>query len=290
MPLCVVLPSSERRLQGRLPIRPDFRYLDVGCGKGDIAVALLNRGVESVIGIDIMERNVASAKANAQRERAGQGVQFVCEDIDKWKPPHKFNVVLSHEALEHIENPQGFLAKLADFVEPSGIVVLAFGPLFFSPFGDHMDGFFRVPVPWRGLLFSERAILPSAASDTGRPTVASLRDIVGHLNLMRYSEFLRWVDEAGWTIDYIAVNPQLKKLPPLHWLSCLLTRIPGLAITSPPPSMPFCGGSRINMKQTSSLQMASDRLFLPGRGVSVSARAGNLRLAKRTPNSQSMPC
>jgi SAM-dependent methyltransferase len=217
----------EQRLEGRFPVRPGLRYLDVGCGKGDIAIALVKRGAGNVIGIDITERSIVSAKANADRLKVGQRVQFICEDIHEWRPCHRFDVVLSHEALEHIENPKEFLQKLADFVEPNGIAVLAFGPLFCSPSGDHMGGFFRVAIPWRGVLFSERAIL-RLRRKRFRPTdpATSLRDIVGHLNMMRYSEFLRHIDQTGWTIDYLAVNPQLKKSPPLYWMSCVLIRIP----------------------------------------------------------------
>lgn len=129
----------QQRLEGRFPIRSDLRYLDVGCGKGDITIALAQRGVKYLTGIDFVERNIVSAKANAERLQVA--VQFICEDIHKWRPSHRFDVVLSHEALEHIENPKEFLRKLAEFVEPTGIAVLAFGPLFYSPLGDHMDGF-----------------------------------------------------------------------------------------------------------------------------------------------------
>lgn len=45
---------------------------------------------------------------------------------------------------------------------------------------------------------------------------------------MRYSEFLRFVIQTGWTFDYLAVNPQLKQLPPLYWLSSVLVRFPGI--------------------------------------------------------------
>jgi SAM-dependent methyltransferase len=213
--------------RGRFPIGPNLRYLDVGCSIGDIAIALAKLGAKDVIGVDFVERVIVSARTNADRLQVSDRVNFVCTDIHQWIPPHRFDVVLVHESMEHISDPKGFLQKLADFLVPTGMAVLAFGPLFYSPTGDHMGGFFRFPIPWRGVLFSEKAIL-RLRRERYRPTdvATSFRDIVGHLNLMRYSDFLRYVDQTGWSVDYLSLNPQLKKVPPLHWLSSVLTSIP----------------------------------------------------------------
>ena len=142
-------------------------------------------------------------------------------------PRSKYDVVLSHEALEHIQEPEKFLMRLRTLVKPTGIVVLAFGPLFRCPFGDHMGGFFRIPIPWRGVLFSEQAIL-RLFRERFRPTDTASRyqDITGGLNLMRYSEFMKSAMSLGWTFEYLDVNPQLKKLKPVYWLSKVLTGIP----------------------------------------------------------------
>jgi hypothetical protein len=52
------------------------------------------------------------------------------------------------------------------------------------------------------------------------------QEITGGLNLLRYSEFLRDTAAAGWKIDFLEINPQLRKIPPLYWLSNALCRIP----------------------------------------------------------------
>ncbi|HEV2201989.1 MAG TPA: class I SAM-dependent methyltransferase [Bryobacteraceae bacterium] len=219
----------QKRLRGRLPIEPDFRYLDIGCGGGDIALGLAQLGAGHVTGIDIVPRYISAATANADRLQLTDRVQFLHQDIHHWAPSERYDVVLSHEALEHIRDPQAFLRVLKRFVRPHGIAVLAFGPLFHSPVGDHMDGFFRMPIPWRGALFSEKAILRLRA-EKFRPTEgsSSYHEIVGGLNLLRYSEFLRYTAAAGWQVDFLDVNPQLRKIPPLYWLSSALCRLPGI--------------------------------------------------------------
>jgi SAM-dependent methyltransferase len=217
----------QSRLEGRFPVNPNLTYLDVGCGIGDIALALAKLGATRVTGLDFVPRYVAAANANRERLLLCDRVEFVCRDFHEWTPPHRYDIVLSHEALEHIHDPKSFLERLRGLMKPQGIAVLAFGPLFFSPFGDHMHGFFRVPIPWRGVFFSEEAVLRLRRQQF-RPTdrAVSYPNIVGGLNLLRYSEFLRYVADAGLKFDFLAVNPQLRKLPPLYWISNMFVRTP----------------------------------------------------------------
>jgi SAM-dependent methyltransferase len=217
----------QERLHGRFPIQPDLSYLDIGCGTGDITLALAKLGAGHVTGLDLVPRHTSAAIANARRLGLAGRVEFVCHDVHHWTPRRRFDVVLSHEALEHICDPKGFLARLDALVEPDGIAVLAFGPLFPSPFGHHMDHFFRVQVPWRGVLFSQQAVL-RLRREQYRPTDqgATYSEIVGGLNLLSYSQFLRHVEETGWKFDFLAVNPQLARFPLLARLSGALIRLP----------------------------------------------------------------
>ncbi len=50
----------------------------------------------------------------------------------------------------------------------------------------------------------------------------------GGLNQMRWSEYLEFIRRAGLRVEFLAVNPQLRRLPPLYALSGVLRRIPGI--------------------------------------------------------------
>jgi SAM-dependent methyltransferase len=215
------------RMEGHFPIDEARHYLDVGCGTGEFAIALARLGCKSVTGIDLMPRNIIVATRNAERLGVSRATAFVAEDVHVWRAPRRFDVIMSHEALEHIRDPRGFLARIRQLVSPGGIAALAFGPLFHSALGDHMDGFFRVPVPWRGVLFSEQAIL-RLRRERYRPTDRAERyaDITGGLNLMRYTEFIRFVAETGWAFQFLSVNPQLRRVPLLQRLSNAMVRMP----------------------------------------------------------------
>ena len=176
------LRKLMHRFDGHFPIHDDLRYLDIGCGTGDITLALTRLGVGDVTGIDMLPRNIATAERYASETQTA--ARFVCDDIHRWDAPHRYHVVLSHEALEHIANPRDFLQRLTELVEPDGVALLAFGPLFYSPLGDHMWDFFKVQIPWRGFVFSEKAIL-KLRRERFRPTDPATRypEIKGGLNL-----------------------------------------------------------------------------------------------------------
>jgi SAM-dependent methyltransferase len=215
------------RFEGHFPVDPDLSYLDMGCGSGELTLAIAKRGVRRITGVDYLPRNIERAAANARQSRMGREVQFVCRDLHAWVPDQRYDVLLSIDAFEHIEDPLAFLRRMTDLIAPGGIAVLAFGPLFHSPFGDHMWGFFRLQLPWRGVLFSEQAVL-RVRRECFRPTDAanSYPEVAGGLNLMRYSDFLEHVRRSGWTFDFLAVNTFLKNPGPLRKISDFLTGVP----------------------------------------------------------------
>jgi SAM-dependent methyltransferase len=222
------LQQRIERFEGAFPINSELRYLDMGCGTGELTIALAKLGCRHVTGIDIVPRNIATCKRHAEQFGVGDTVDFICHDLNDWVPPiEKYDVLLSFDALEHIDAPDRFLRKMADFVSPAGVAILAFGPLFHSPFGDHQWDFYRIQIPWRGALFSEKAQI-QVRRECFRPTdrAESFKDVVGGMNLMRYSEFIRYVRQSGWDFSFLAVNPFLKRLPPFYYASNVLSRIP----------------------------------------------------------------
>jgi SAM-dependent methyltransferase len=223
------LQERIKRFEGAFPINPELRYLDMGCGTGELTIALAKLGCRHVTGVDFVPRNITTCQKHAEQLGLGNVVQFICQDLNNWIPQKKYDVLLSFDAFEHIDAPDRFLRKMADFVSPDGVAVLAFGPLFHSPFGDHQWDFYRVQIPWRGALFSEKAQL-KIRRECFRPTdrAETIKDVVGGMNRMRYSEFVRYVGDAGWRFSFLAVNPFLKRLAPLCYTSNAISRMPVL--------------------------------------------------------------
>lgn len=217
------------RFDGHMVVQPGVRWLDVGCGRGDIDLALVASGATDVTGVDPIRRNIDAANIAAEQAGMETRARFICADIHAFTPHAPFDVVMSHEALEHIGEPGRFIARLRELVVPGGIIYLAFGPLFHSPFGDHLDGFFRLPIPWRGVLFNERALM-RLREERFRPgdPVRRFEELAGGMNKMRYSEFLSYLDAAGLAVEHLGLNPQLDAIPGLRRAVAPLMRLPGL--------------------------------------------------------------
>jgi SAM-dependent methyltransferase len=225
------MPKLEkllRRFGEHLPIDAGKSYLDMGCGTGELTLALAGMGAGRITGVDFLPRSIDTARAHAARIGV-ENVSFACADLHEWQPPEKYDVLLSFDAFEHIDDPRAFLLRMKALLAPGGVAVICFGPLFHSPFGDHMWGFFRVQLPWRGVLFSEEAML-RVRRECFRPTdpARRLSEIAGGLNRMRYSEFIGHVHATGWKFDFLAVNTFLRQGSLARKISDGLARLPAI--------------------------------------------------------------
>jgi 2-polyprenyl-3-methyl-5-hydroxy-6-metoxy-1,4-benzoquinol methylase len=215
------------RFEGHIPVDPALSYLDMGCGPGELTIALAQLGLRDITGVDFLPRFVKRAQAYAAAHGVSEHVRFICQDLHAWVQPRRYDVLFSFDVFEHIDNPQAFLRRMHDFIAPGGSAVLAFGPLFHSPFGDHCGEYYRFPMPWRGVLFSEGAMM-RVRKECYRPTdpARHFGEIAGGLNLMRYSEFLKHVRDTGWRFGYLSVNTFLHRSPALKALSDAVMRVP----------------------------------------------------------------
>lgn len=215
---------------GRFLVDKTLSYLDIGCGQGRLAIGLIDAGADDVTGIDISKRQIVEANNLAEKLVPDHpGTIFHTGDIHGWQHERQYDVIIALGAMEHIHDPRDFLHQVRNLMNPEGVMFASFEP-FHSPIGDHMQGFFRIWIPWRGVLFSEDAVL-RLRSECFRPTDSAIRyqDIVGGLNLMRFSEYKKWLHEAGLEVVCHNINPQLKfhnRYKPLYPLSWALTRIP----------------------------------------------------------------
>lgn len=87
------------------------KVLDVACGEGYGSRLLLDWGASEVVGFDISESAIASARKNF----AKPGIRYVCGDaqnVDQVITDEKFDLIISIETLEHLEQPNEYLAAL----------------------------------------------------------------------------------------------------------------------------------------------------------------------------------
>ena len=96
------------------------RVLDVGCGGGELGRALKDRGVPTVVGIEVVERAWQMAKtvlddallANIERD------ELPFED-------NYFDCIICGDVLEHLVDPTEALRKLSRILAPGGVFIIS---------------------------------------------------------------------------------------------------------------------------------------------------------------------
>jgi SAM-dependent methyltransferase len=158
--------------------------VDFGCGEGHEVIELAYRGACRVIGLETWPRWFTSASERV----AAAGLAGRCLISERWNmadPPA--DVIISLDSFEHYEDPAGILQTMHRILKPGGVVLAAFGPLWFHPYGGHLFSVF----PWAHLIFSEHAMVTWRTGLPGKEPKTSLLD--AGINRMTVARFERLV-------------------------------------------------------------------------------------------------
>ena len=99
------------------PRKPGGRALDVGCGVGQVVGRLTADNIEAY-GVDVSEPNIARAQKISPRCQLYDGRRLPFAD-------NFFARVGAINVLEHVEEPEAFIAELVRVLEPGGRIVIS---------------------------------------------------------------------------------------------------------------------------------------------------------------------
>jgi SAM-dependent methyltransferase len=178
--------------------------LDFGCGEGVEAVEMAAKGARRVIGIDIRDDVLNTARQKAVKA----GVQDTC--FFGTSANELADVVISIDAFEHFSDVPGILRAIASLLQPKGEVIVSFGPTWYHPLGGHLFSVF----PWAHLLFSEKALIRWRC-DFKTDGATRFGEVAGGLNQMTIGKFEKLVAASPLRFESLDLVP-IRKLQSLH--------------------------------------------------------------------------
>ena len=128
-------------LQGR-------RVLDIGCGHGALTLDAARRGAASVTGIDPDSDRIRFARQHLRERHPdfAATVRFLDVPLDALPPAEAYDLVLSKDTFEHVEDLGRLINDAGRRLRAGGLLVCGFSPLYYSPNGDHDR--MGLPLPW----------------------------------------------------------------------------------------------------------------------------------------------
>jgi SAM-dependent methyltransferase len=172
-----------------------------------------------VLGVDTDVERIGWAEAHvAPRDVAGK-LSFLSDDVRSLDLHNEFDLIVSKDTFEHVDDLGGMLAVLRNALKPDGEIWVGFSPLYYSPWGDH--GRTGMKLPWAHTL-PRPVVLAAATRFQGRP-ITALTEI--GLNALTPRQFRARVSVNGLRFASLLYNrgdklllPALSHLRRVPWL------------------------------------------------------------------------
>jgi SAM-dependent methyltransferase len=137
-----------------MPVTSSMSVLEIGCGEGGNLLPFLQAGCRRITGIDLSEGKINNARRFYSVIAGGDRVEFIAADIYDSESIGTYDLVMMRDVLEHIHDQKRFLSFVKRFIQPNGILFIAFPP-WNNPFGGHQqmcDSRILSKLPWIHLL------------------------------------------------------------------------------------------------------------------------------------------
>lgn len=197
-----LFPRARRNLE-LLNVRADQTFLDIGCGRGETALAAARLGAR-VTAVDFAEPALDMARQKLREIEAACGrrleVEFVRQAAtDLALSAASFDRVLMSEFIEHVaeSEAEAVLRAVCSALRPDGELLIYTYP----------NRLARRVYPWKRIVFRIFAgrRLPARMPDTLHPHYADY-----HLNEQSYFSLKRMLRRTGFRADVWFDNPQTR--------------------------------------------------------------------------------
>ncbi len=141
-------------INSTLPVTRSLSMLEIGCGEGGNLLPFLETGCARIAGIDLSENKIENARSFYAAIPGGNRIEFTAADIYDSGSVGTFDLIIMRDVLEHIHDQEKFIGFVRRFLNPGGVLFIAFPP-WNNPFGGHQqmcDSRMLSKMPWIHLL------------------------------------------------------------------------------------------------------------------------------------------
>ena len=117
-----VTTEESLKIPQLLDLGPDSSVLEIGCGSGGYALHLAEKIGCQIVGLDISEPGIRSAKELAQTRALGPRARFEQRDVSKNLPfdDGNFDAAFSNDVLCHVPGRLDLLIEMLRVLKPAG--------------------------------------------------------------------------------------------------------------------------------------------------------------------------
>ena len=217
-------PTSDEELQVRakniieMMVEQDvfgLNILDFGCGEGDVAAEIMNRGARKVVAYDIKEGNKWPTFSN-------QGDITYTTDWKKVIEGAPYDFVLIYDVLDHVidREPKDVLSEISRLLSKDGLISIRCHP-WISRHGTHL--YTQLNKAFAHLIFDDEKLKRLGYEST--PTRKVIHPMITYKN---------WIEKAGLSIvkeekhqepveEFFLKNDFLKSIIQKHFKNSPLT-------------------------------------------------------------------
>jgi SAM-dependent methyltransferase len=175
-----------------VPATRGKRVLEVGCSDGLVCNMILATQPSRIVGIDVL--------ATVGCNYPDPAIEYLNMDAERMSfEADTFDLTYSIATLEHCQEPLRVIEEMLRVTRPGGYCYVQAGPLYYSPYGHHMFGYFD-EFPWLHLRLSKDQIVQYARrtradvqirENLGRPAEDYIDSMLRreHINGKRFAEY-----------------------------------------------------------------------------------------------------
>lgn len=131
--------------------------LDIGCGAGGKTIYYASKGVEKIVGVEILGKYKEEAEELARKYGMEEKFEFVSADASNTPfEDESFDTIIMNDAMEHVDEPEKVLDECYRILKKNGKLYLNFPP-YNHPYGAHLSD--AIGMPWVHVFFSEKTLI-----------------------------------------------------------------------------------------------------------------------------------